>query len=62
MSPTRAAFTPGSKARYDIDSLISAIDDVPLVTDPVTVRRRSRDFFWSSPVLNEQLSGKSAAR
>src|SRR5262245_60088895 len=60
MTPTRAAFSPASRARYDIDSLISAIDGIPIVTDPVTVRRRSRDFFWYSPVLNEQLSGKSA--
>jgi FAD/FMN-containing dehydrogenase len=60
MAPTRAAISSESKARYDIDSLIRAIDDVPIVTDPVTVRRRSRDFFWYSPVLNEQLSGKSA--
>ncbi|MBO4220878.1 FAD-binding oxidoreductase [Bradyrhizobium neotropicale] len=45
------------------DSLARLIDDlgdVPVVTDPRVVRRRSRDFFWYSPVLNEQLNGMSA--
>ncbi|MDI4232537.1 FAD-binding oxidoreductase [Bradyrhizobium sp. Arg237L] len=45
------------------DSLARLIDDlgdVPVVTDPKVVRRRSRDFFWYSPVLNEQLNGMSA--
>jgi FAD/FMN-containing dehydrogenase len=43
-----------------LDRFTAAIGDVPIVTDPVTVRRRSRDFFWYSPVLNEQLTGKAA--
>jgi FAD/FMN-containing dehydrogenase len=41
-------------------ALIAEIDGVPVVTDPQIVRRRSRDFFWYSPILNEQLAGKSA--
>jgi FAD/FMN-containing dehydrogenase len=40
--------------------LVADIGDVPIVTDPKIVRRRSRDFFWYSPILNEQLNGKSA--
>jgi FAD/FMN-containing dehydrogenase len=43
-----------------IDRLITDLGDIPVVTDPKVVRRRSRDFFWYSPVLNEQLDGKSA--
>jgi FAD/FMN-containing dehydrogenase len=40
--------------------LIDDLGDVPVVTDPRIVRRRSRDFFWYSPILYEQLNGKSA--
>ena len=43
-----------------LDGLIADLGDIPVVTDPKVVRRRSRDFFWYSPVLNEQLDGKSA--
>jgi FAD/FMN-containing dehydrogenase len=43
-----------------LDKLVADLGDVPMVTDPKVVRRRSRDFFWYSPVLNEQLDGKSA--
>ncbi len=40
--------------------LVADLGDIPMVSDPRIVRRRSRDFFWYSPVLNEQLEGKSA--
>src|SRR5260221_2455482 len=41
-------------------SLVADLGDIPTVTDPKIVRRRSRDFFWYSPILNDQLDGKSA--
>src|SRR5258708_7546271 len=41
-------------------SLVADLGDIPTVTDAKIVRRRSRDFFWYSPILNEQLEGKSA--
>ncbi len=57
MSRLAAAPAP---ARYDIEELLTDIGDVPVVTDTQSVRRRSRDYFWYSPVLNAQLHGKSA--
>src|SRR5258708_11098782 len=41
-------------------SLVADLGDIPTVTDAKIVRRRSRDFFWYSPILNDQLDGKSA--
>jgi FAD/FMN-containing dehydrogenase len=43
-----------------LDALIADLGDIAVVTDPKIVRRRSRDFFWYSPILNQQLDGKSA--
>jgi len=43
-----------------LDGLVADLGDIPVIVDPKVVRRRSRDFFWYSPVLNEQLDGKSA--
>jgi len=46
--------------RYDIAGLLADLGDVPVEMDRTMVRRRSRDFFWYSPVLNRQLHGKAA--
>jgi FAD/FMN-containing dehydrogenase len=47
--------SPGTLAAFVAD-----LGDIVVVTDPKIVRRRSRDFFWYSPILNQQLDGKSA--
>ncbi|MGA2795023.1 MAG: FAD-binding oxidoreductase [Roseiarcus sp.] len=52
---------PGAGAHAaPIAALLAQIDGVPVIADPTIVRRRSRDFFWYSPILNAQLAGKSA--
>lgn len=44
----------------NLAALVEALGDIPVVTEAATVRKRSRDFFWYSPILNAQLHGKSA--
>ena len=41
-------------------ALIQEISGVPLSVDPALLRRRSRDYFWYSPALAEDLDGLSA--
>ena len=61
MTASRSAAREASQPdRYDIAGLLRDLGDVPVVTNPVAVRRRSRDFFWYSPILNAQLAGKTA--
>lgn len=43
-----------------LGALLDVLGDMPVTTDAATVRKRSRDFFWYSPILNAQLHGKSA--
>jgi FAD/FMN-containing dehydrogenase len=57
MSATRQA---PATSRYDIAGLLTDLGTIPVVTDTCVVRRRSRDYFWYSPILNKQLHGKSA--
>jgi FAD/FMN-containing dehydrogenase len=45
---------------YDIQGFLGDIGDVPVVTEMGVVRRKSRDYFWYSPLLNKELHGKSA--
>ncbi len=60
MSTAQPAVKAAEPQRYDIAALMADLGDVPVVTDTTTVRRRSRDYFWYSPILNAQLHGKSA--
>lgn len=46
--------------RYDIAGLLSELGDIPAITETRTVRLKSRDYFWYSPILNKALHGKSA--
>lgn len=54
----------GAKAaapsRYDIEGLKASLAGVPLIEERQFVRKRSRDFFWYSPILNKELADKSA--
>jgi len=55
---TAAAAKPVRSAA--LDAVLADLGDVPVTTEATVVRRRSRDFFWYSPILNAELNGKSA--
>lgn len=55
---TAAAAKPVHSAA--VDAVLAELGDVPVITEATVVRRRSRDFFWYSPILNAELNGKSA--
>lgn len=53
-----AAFSSSrDKPSYDLPAFTTALGDVPLEQDPKILQRKSRDFFWFSPVLKAQLQG-----
>ena len=49
-----------SDGGYDLAAFVSALGDVPVEDDPKIRDRKSRDFFWFSPVLKTQLQDKVA--
>ncbi len=44
----------------DWTAFAAALGDIPVITERALVRQKSRDFFWYSPILKEQLNRKSA--
>ncbi len=44
-----------------LDCLRDALGGIALAEDSATLRLKSRDFFWFSPILKPQLEGKQAA-
>ena len=44
----------------DRSAFLAAIGDIPAAFDKPTVKRKSRDFYWYSPVLKPLLDPKSA--
>ena len=45
---------------YDLAAFRSAVAGVPLLDDPVTLKRRSRDYYWFSPIAKAALDGLRA--
>lgn len=65
VAPTRevhhkALSLPFDRAAYDWPAFRQLVGDVPLVDDPVTVKRRSRDYYWFSPIVRKTLDGRYA--
>jgi len=40
---------------HDWQAIAAALAPVDVLDDPVTIKKRSRDFFWYSPILNAEL-------
>ena len=46
------------KTDIDWEAIAAQLAPVETISEPVLVKKRSRDFFWYSPILNEQLKRK----
>ena len=47
-------------SRYPIDALLADIGDMSTSVDPAVLRRKSRDYYWYSPILAVRLKEKVA--
>jgi len=49
--------TPPPARAYDLDAFRAAVGDCPVIDDPVTLKRRARDYYWFSPIVKRALDG-----
>src|SRR5580704_1017459 len=61
MPPVAAASVAEiAPSRYPLDDFLADIAGIAASTEPIDRKRRSRDYFWYSPILYEQLKDKVA--
>jgi FAD/FMN-containing dehydrogenase len=58
--PTLAIPSILPAAGYPIDALLADIGDISTSLDPADLRRKSRDYYWYSPILAARLKDKVA--
>jgi FAD/FMN-containing dehydrogenase len=56
----KALSLPFDRTRYDLDALRRDLDGVALLDDPISVKRRSRDYYWFSGLTRKVLDGRYA--
>src|SRR6202035_5061491 len=49
-----------TSGRYPLDDILADISGIAATTEPIDLKRRSRDYFWYSPILYEMLKDKVA--
>ena len=60
MPQAAALADPSRSVRYRLDDFLADIAGIAATTDPIDLKRRSRDYFWYSPILYEMLKDKLA--
>jgi FAD/FMN-containing dehydrogenase len=56
----KALSLPFDRAGYDLAGFRRLVGSVPVIDDPVSVKRRSRDYYWFSPLVRKVLDGRYA--
>ena len=60
MQPVAALADRDRISRYPLGDFLAEIAGIAATTDPIDLKRRSRDYFWYSPILYEMLKEKCA--